>query len=118
MATGIDTVEIESDIPIQGSYPLMRQFLQGLSRLHIEGVPLSKFEFKQQSAATYVYTFRAADGRKWAETLTFDNPTDPTHEFKTHGFRLSEFIHHRDLRAVVIRMVNQYKLTKLEVTFG
>lgn len=91
-------------------------------------VPLSSFEFKYRAAsnpAVFDYQFEAADGRTWEQVLTFDQTgtlaelSDPlqTFEVGTPGFRLSEFVHQRSVRDLMVKAFANFALRSLEITW-
>jgi hypothetical protein len=68
---------------------------------------------------TSVYELKLKDGRKWTQEFTFgEDPESPDHDplmtFDVPApWRLSEFIHQRQMRDMIVELVVEIGLTKL-----
>lgn len=75
------------------------------------GLPLLRFRFEQVDAtAVYLYRIWLTDGRLWRQELTFasGNDPDPLLTFEVvPGWKLSEFVPHRELRDFMVQLRNQ-----------
>lgn len=89
-------------------------------QLLTSGVPLLRFRFEAEGGTGLIYRYRIwlTDSRIWDQTLTFANAadSDPILSFSVSpGWKLSEFMPHRDLRDQVILLRNGSGLSSLRV---
>lgn len=79
-------------------------------------VPLTKFEVKQDTVDTtkYKYRFDADDLRVWKQEI-FTDPVEFDMTFNvTDKWKLSQFAAQRPIRDIVIRLIKNFGISKIE----
>lgn len=78
--------------------------------------PLTKFEVKQDivDPTKYNYRFDADDGRIWKQEI-FSDPVEYNMTFDvTDKWKLSQFASQRPIRDIVIRLIKNFGISKIE----
>jgi hypothetical protein len=95
--------------------------LAGLVQGAHRDLVLSSMVFKPQPAnqsTTFLYEFVALDGRKWTQVIDFaGDPRDPTMTFDTDAWKLSEFVHNRPIRDLVVYMHWAFGVTEVKCDY-
>ena len=111
-------IKIVSDTPLYVTDPVIDVLIAevtafegkvsgGLSELKVEKV-----------GPVYLYSFEAADGRTWEQTITVPATGEASMDFECDAFTELEFAPHREVRARVIALIRSHGLTLMEVTWA
>lgn len=98
--------------------PLFVQFVNALQKLATT-VSLATFALEEQSAGSeyFDYEFVGKDARTWNQVLHIAG-ADPSMTFTVASYwKLSEFILHRPVREISIKLVQDYGVSKIEATW-
>src|SRR3990167_2340726 len=84
-------------------------------------VPMDNIKLDTSDNITYDYKLKAADGREFKQTIIFDSPVD-TNPGMTFNISVPweerEFAPHRIIRSIIIELIVQFKLRKLNMTWN
>lgn len=110
------TIEITGASPLASGNDRVGEFVDAIEELH-EAVPLSKFLLEDQGGGVFLYKINAADGRIWKQRLrSLFSGTEM--DFTVNDYwKITEFAPHRRVRDLVVDLVVNYNVTKIEVTW-
>lgn len=113
---------IESDEYLEALSGLVQALLRDLDALdtavHLDAVEGVVAERLTAVPLEYRYQFKGKDGRRFFQSLLFDNGVKQT--FDTFGGRWKEgeeFVFHRPIRAAVITLIRDFQLSKLTAKY-
>lgn len=113
-------IKVTYDTPPMSGAPDLGILTSAIQDLYTV-LPLVELKAKRDVVVLtkYKYEWKAADGRKWTQTIDFaDSTTDPKMNFDVPDFfRLSEFEKHREVRAALVALIPKHTIIKFEVTF-
>ena len=110
---------IHSETKLRSSDHLIVGFVKTIELMHTTSIQLKEFRAQNSNAFPLVYSYviEANDGRIWAQTLIFKDSfsdTNPGMTFAiTEPWKFSEFVKHREVRDVVIAIINAIQATDI-----
>lgn len=111
------SMEIETELFLSFAETPVLALSQALDVLG-EAVPLAHFETVRTEVNEYSYEIRAADGRLFRQTFLFAETPTPGMTFDVpQRWQLSEFALHRPLRDLIVTLIRDFGLIKLEVDY-
>jgi hypothetical protein len=111
-------ITITHDTPTGNfDHTLCQELVAALRTLHA-AVAMDKFDLKQAGGLTYTYELKALDGRHFDQVLNFDQINNPGMTFDVDDYwHVTEFVAHRALRDVCVKMVGDMLVTEIKVKF-
>lgn len=112
-------VEVKTGLQLLATHQNVIDLLKALEDMD-KAVPLAQFSVDQDSTdlLLYSYTIVAADARRWNQTLRFGT-TGVSHTFNvTDRWLEPEFVLQRPVRALVLQLIRDFQVTKIDVMFS